>query len=499
MNESNVRSRRAVSLVVLSMLVPGSAQRVAGNQMVGRAALRVAAGVLVALVLLTFIALIDRGRVVGLLLHPVATIGAKVLLWGLFLGWALLLLDSWRLARPPRLVRRARLVLTLLVVTGLVVAASATAFLSRGLTAAEQVSAVFAGGGRTDATAGRYNILLLGADAAEGRVGIRPDSINVASVDAATGRTVIFGLPRNLAKVPFPASSPLVDLHPEGYDCDGCYLNAIHTLGEDNAELYPGQDAGLTAMREAVGHVLGLDINYYAMVDMAGFSRLVDALGGVTLDSNVRVPIGGVSNPVVDWIEPGDDVHLDGHQALWYARSRHGSSDYERMVRQKCVMKAMAKQLDPATVATRFVALSKAGRDLVSTDVPAQEVVELTELALKAKDLPFEIINFSPPLITPADPDFDLIRAQVAEALEPPKAAEPSPSPTDKAPSEKPRPEEPSPSPKPDAVSPPATTKVSPAPVPTTKAAQTAAPAPKTSEAPEAPAEEDVEWLCRVG
>ena len=63
---------------------------------------------------------------------------------------------------------------------------------------------VFGGGGDQVAKQGRYNVLLLGGDAGRDRVGLRPDSMTVASVDAETGRTVLISLPRNLQAVPFP-------------------------------------------------------------------------------------------------------------------------------------------------------------------------------------------------------------------------------------------------------------------------------------------------------
>ena len=66
------------------------------------------------------------------------------------------------------------------------------------------MTSVFAGGGETKAQAGRYNILLLGGDAGKGRIGLRPDSLTVASIDAETGRTVLISLPRNMEDVPFP-------------------------------------------------------------------------------------------------------------------------------------------------------------------------------------------------------------------------------------------------------------------------------------------------------
>ena len=194
-------------------------------------------------------------------------------------------------------------------------------------------------------------------------------------------------------------------------------LNGIYSLGQENAASYPGRDAGLAATTEAVEATLGLDINYYAMVDLAGFQSLIDAVGGIRLDIGKRVPIGGIGSAVNGYIEPGQKVHLDGYHALWFARSRVDSDDYERMVRQKCVLAAMAKQLDPAVMATRFVDLAAASSDIVRTDVGPGEVSQLAELALKGRSLPVETVNFAPPLIETAHPDLELIRATVIDTI----------------------------------------------------------------------------------
>jgi LCP family protein required for cell wall assembly len=194
-------------------------------------------------------------------------------------------------------------------------------------------------------------------------------------------------------------------------------LNGIYTLGEEHADLYPGQEAGLAAIKEAVSETLGLELNYYAMVDMGGFEALIDAMGGIRLDIAKPIPIGGVSTKIKGYIEPGTNVLLDGYHALWFARSRAESSDYERMVRQKCVMSAMAQQLDPMTVATKFGELSEAGGDLLRTDVGRGEAYELAELALKAKGLKVSSVNFAPPLIVSAHPDFALIRETVQKKI----------------------------------------------------------------------------------
>jgi len=434
-----VQQRRAVGFMLMSAVLPGSVQSFAGNRRVGRLAGRVF-GAAVALLILTLIGMVfARGFTTGILLTPWVGLVLRALLWILFAGWALLLLDSWRLARPMRLARRGRLGLTLTTLLLIVALGGVTNVAAGALTGAVNVGEVFQGGGDTDVKEGRYNILLLGADAAASREGLRPDSINVASVDVATGRTVLFGLPRNLQRVRFPRSSPLRELYPEGFRCEdnGCMLNGIWTLGEDHADLYPDREAGLEAMKEAVSETLGLELNYYAMVDMQGFSTLIDAMGGIRLDIAKPIPIGGVSTKISGYIEPGRDVLLDGYHALWFARSRAESSDYERMVRQKCVMSAMVQQLDPVTVATRFVELSEAGSNILRTDVPRAEVMSLAELALKAKDHKIASINFAPPLITSANPDFDLIRSTVVEKIDASEAldeAGPKAEPTKPAP-----------------------------------------------------------------
>lgn len=431
-----VHNRRAVGYLLMSALLPGSVQRFAGHRGVGVVATRIWGAVVVLVIGVAVAALIAPGPVVATLLTPWVATTAKVLAWVLFAGWLVLLFDSWRLARPMGMPRRTRLLMTIGVgVLGIAVG-FATTFIANAFTAASNVGEVLPGGGDTEEKHGRYNVLLLGLDSADDRIGIRPDSINVASVDAETGQTVLFGLPRNMEKVPFPEDSPLHEIYPDGFSCPDseCMLNAVWTEGEAHADLFEDdEEAGLEATKDAVGATLGLEINYYALVDMHGFSAMIDALGGIEVDVLKRVSIGGGGSPVSGYIEPGADVHLDGQHALWFARSRHDSSDYERMQRQKCVMAAMMNQLDPQTVATKFVEMSEAGRDLLRTDVGRDQIVELVQLALQAREHEIASVNFTPPLVPETfDPDFDMIRATVQEYIEAAEGADESaPAPTD--------------------------------------------------------------------
>ena len=416
-----VALRRGIGYLAGTMLLPGSAQLVAGNRRVGVIALRVLGALLGLLVLTCLLALVWR--------TPVVTLAAsgtfwRILQWvviALGLGWAALILDAWRVARPLTMAPRARLGFGI----GALVLAMAVFFSSLGLGSMARAqgdlfSTVFGGGGSRKATDGRINVLLLGGDAGADREGLRPDSITVASINQSTGRTVLFSLPRNLEDVDFPESSPLHDLYPDGYSCDdhSCLLNSIYMLGQDHKDLYPGvKDPGVEATTEAVEQTLGLSINYYAMIDLQGFIALIDAVGGITLDVNKRVPIGGGTSKVFGYIEPGKNKHLDGYHALWFARSRHGSSDYERIMRQKCVMSAMLNQLNPATVVVKFNDIAGAGEQIAATDVPAGDVNRLMTLATKAKALPIASVSFTPPLIYPGNPKFEVIRETVKQSI----------------------------------------------------------------------------------
>ena len=433
-----IKLRRALSYLGMTLILPGSTQLTAGNRRVGRVALRIWAVLWGTALAAGIFALIWRGAAVSLFTNDVVLRVLQVLLILVALGWGALLVDSFRLARPPELARRHRLgfatlnlVLVLAVVGGLMASASIVS------TQRDFVSAVFAGGGDTEAKHGRFNVLLMGGDADTGRPGLRPDSMTVASIDAETGRTVLVSLPRNMEEVPFAAGSPMRKKFPKGFGCrDGsCMLNAIYSYATEHKELYPGvKDPGAQATKEAIEGATGLKINYYVLIDLKGFRSLIDAVGGITLDINLRVPIGGGGSKVSGYIEAGRNVHLDGYHALWFARSRHDSSDYARIARQKCVMNAMLNQLDPVTVLTNFNKIAGAGKQIVATNIPTSVINQLMELAQAARKKPIASVALVPPLIYPGSPNVtkmhSLVQKKIAgsEAIDRPPVASPEPS-----------------------------------------------------------------------
>ena len=420
-----LRFRRALALLLMTLVLPGSAQLVAGNKRVGRIALRVVGALLCSALLLAVLGKAWPSALSTLLFNPVVLGALRVLMVVLAVGWAALFLDAWRIGDPLRLAQRQRLAVFSLNGVLCVAVCGSLLFGSHLVSVHRSLVVDMFGSGVISATeSGRYNVLLLGGDAGESREGLRPDSLTVASIDEDTGRTVLFGLPRNLENVPFPEGTPMHEEFPSGFDCEGCYLNSVYTWAADHADLFPPEidDAGAYATKNAVEGVTGLKINYYAMVDLRGFRELVDAVGGVTLTVPEPLPIGR-TGAIQGWVAPGHR-RLNGYETLWFARSRATSDDYSRMARQKCVMNAMLNQLSPRTVLTQFQDIAEASKDTVTTDIPAAELDTFLQLAVKARRLPVDSVSFVPPTVQTYDPDYDRIQAMVERAVDRSEAAD---------------------------------------------------------------------------
>ncbi|MCT1774841.1 LCP family protein [Brachybacterium sp. p3-SID957] len=268
---------------------------------------------------------------------------------------------------------------------------------------------------------GRINILLLGQDAGDDRTGTRPDTIMVASVDTESGHTALFSIPRNLEHVRFPEDTPAAEVFPDGFRYFGRnqdLINAVWRWAEDRPDLFPGDpEPGLTATTWAVEETLGLEMDYYAMVNLQGFEDLVDAIGGVDLVVERRIPIGGGSGPIDGYIEPGDQK-LDGYHALWYARSREGSDDFNRMCRQQRIVRAVAEEADPATVAMSVPRLVTATEKNIATDIPVRDLDAFVELALRIKEAGFTSYPITQDVTPSGDPDWDYLKAWAQASIE---------------------------------------------------------------------------------
>jgi LCP family protein required for cell wall assembly len=412
--------RRGVMLMLMTLVLPGSAQVVAGRRRTGWIALRIWFGLIATVALLFVVGLVFSSFVFWFLSNTFVLGLVRILLMLMAIGWAYLFIDAWRIADPLAMQKNQRLAMVgingvlCFAVTGTLLFASHVVGVQK-----DFLSSMFGNGTVTSAHAGRYNMLLLGGDSGADRWGLRPDSISVASVDEQTGKSVIFGLPRNMLNFPFAKGSIMAQQFPNGFNCGSqCELNSLATWAADHKPLFKGvPNPGVEATKEAVEGITGLKINYYAMVNLQGFEKLVDAVGGVRLRVRDPIPIGGIGHAVTGHIRPGYRK-LNGFETLWFARSRVAADDYSRMARQKCVMNAMLHQLSPKTVLLKFDDIAKASQALITTDLPQSEVDTFMQLALKARSEPVRTVSFVPPLISTGNPDIAKIHKAVKKAID---------------------------------------------------------------------------------
>jgi LCP family protein required for cell wall assembly len=412
----------------MSLLIPGTAQLVGGNRKLARFALRVTLVNVSLIALAGILFLINRNWLVGILTVPFITTVLGWYLWIFAAFWFLLIIDAMRLSQLGRVEGRSKwILLGAFLGIGALGGGSIAYAGNVSVSSASAISSIFNQAGSTEPIDGRYNILVLGSDAGSDRFGVRPDSISVFSISATTGKVVVIGIPRGLEHVPFSSDSPLWKAYPNGWTClNECLINALYKNVMDNhQDLYPdakkhGSTAGVEATKDAVEGVTGLKLSSYVMIEMHAVSKLIDALGGVTIDVKQRLPIGGQADDASDakgWIEAGKQ-HMNGYTALWYARSRHTTSDFDRMRRQKEVEQAVLDQMSPATIFTRFQEVAAAGKQLVMTDVPKDMLSTYLDLAIKAKKKGMKVLDLVPEKgYHPGNPNYTKIRQDIANII----------------------------------------------------------------------------------
>ncbi|RBY96927.1 LytR family transcriptional regulator [Blastococcus sp. TF02-8] len=448
----------ALGWTVLGAILPGTGYLAAGRRRLGGVVL----GVFLLLVAgVVWLATGGRRFTARTAVDTDVLLGATVGIGVLALLWAVVVVTGYRML-VPRGTGRGRHVLGGLLVALLVAGVAGPAVLAGRfvMTSRDLIDDVFADD-RESATVPdtpdpfgskeRVNVLLLGGDGGVGREGVRTDTVIVASTDTETGDTTLFSLPRNLENLPFPADSPLREVYPDGFEAGSeseSLLNAVYRNGpaEHPDILGPTDDPGADFLKLGVGEALGLDIDYYVLVNLEGFSRLVDALGGITVNVNYYVPINGdpgTRELPDDYIEPGPNQEMDGYTALQFARGRFGLTDYDRMARQRCTIQAIVDAADPVTLLQRYQELAATTEDIVSTDIPRSVLDDFVDLAFLVKDADLRSVVFDQQVIDPAYPDYDRVRQLVQEALQPPvapAAGTSAPAPTAGAPAPAPDP-----------------------------------------------------------
>lgn len=289
------------------------------------------------------------------------------------------------------------------------------------------------------------NVFLMGRDNGDDREGTRPDTMLVASIDTKTGNTALISVPRNLAFPIFPEGSELAKSWPDGFRPTGQssvdLINSVWQWGEENKDDIGnthGLEPGMFTTMQAVEGSLGLNLDYWAAVDMAGFEDVVDAIGGVKIDVERPIPMGGgksmsgVANDVYGWVDPGPQT-LRGKDALWYVRSREGSDNYDRMCRQQRMIKTTLDQVDPRELATAYPKLANSATKNIATSIPQNEVPAFIELAISMQKGDVTTVQINNDVTPTYDPDFDVLHKWILDEVKGASEGEETPKPTNTA------------------------------------------------------------------
>jgi LCP family protein required for cell wall assembly len=249
-------------------------------------------------------------------------------------------------------------------------------------------------------TGGRLNVLLIGADQRPKEGTFNTDTLIVASIDPKTKQVALFSLPRDTVNVPLPPGPAQAV-----YGVVPCKINSLWTTARGRPDLFPGNDRqrGFQALKDTLGYLYGIDISYYVEVNFDGFRKVVDSVGGVTIN---------VQFPVLDDAYPSDEgggrlarvyisagiQHMTGAQALVYARSRHGSIDFDRSQRQQRVLVSLKDQTNVNALLPRLPDLVQALKSAIHSDMPVDQLPSLLRLADGVDTANIRSYVFSPPL-----------------------------------------------------------------------------------------------------
>lgn len=263
------------------------------------------------------------------------------------------------------------------------------------------------------------NILLLGADYSGTGIISRTDTIIIASIRPGDRMVTLISIPRDL----------YVDIPGRGMN----RINTAFVYGE--LDHYPGGGAAL--LKETILNNLGVTIHHIAMVNFDGFRQIVDTLGGV--DVPLACPFAdyrlNAATQSLYWYSVGPGVvHMDGYTALWYARSRMSSNDFDRGRRQQEILRAIYNKALQLDIIPQIPSLYENFQEVVLTDMTLPDILEFVPLSLDVSAPRIRSFSISGPTmvhswITPGGayvliPNKDGIYFMLQKALGPPEEDE---------------------------------------------------------------------------
>ena len=222
--------------------------------------------------------------------------------------------------------------------------------------------------------ADQINILLVGVDAREGDTDSRSDTMMLVTLDNKNGQIKL--------------TSFLRDSYVE--------IAGRNRSSKLNSAYFRG---GIQMLVDTLELNFGVEIPYYALVDFEIFTTIVDELGGINVDvtekeSYYTYHSGKVGVPVR--IEAGEDVLLNGEQALWYSRIRYLDSDFMRTKRQRKVISAIVEKALTKEI-PELLDLAEAVMPLVKTNLDSDKIMEIGIDAVMDKAWSYPIVQHQIP------------------------------------------------------------------------------------------------------
>ena len=238
-------------------------------------------------------------------------------------------------------------------------------------------------------TGSRITVLLAGVDQYSTRAQHLYDSLMVVSVDTKAKTIAMVSVPRDSSGYPlyFGGTGHIK-------------INSIPTYVKNGWLDSP--DDPLTTLVKEIGYLVGVPINYYGVMDLGAFMKIIDLVGGVDVNND-----SAINDPSYDWMDgspygfalSAGPHHLNGRNALAYTRSRHGSgnSDYARAARQQEVLASVAHKMATPAMITKLPGLMDAAGSSVNTNFPASQVPDMVEFAQSVPSANYANYVLGPP------------------------------------------------------------------------------------------------------
>ncbi len=234
----------------------------------------------------------------------------------------------------------------------------------------------------------RVTVLLVGVDNTHAAERGLTDTLILASFDPIAESLTMISLPRDTARLPFYRGG---EFRPR--------INNLLQTAARNPEQYP--DGPMETLVAEMSYIMGIPIDYYAQIDIAGFTELVDMVGGVdvVLDGPIQDETYQFSPTETGFFLDAGYHHLDGKTATAYARSRHGpgNSDYERARRQQQILLALRSKMNDPGLMTNLPGLLHVLSNIIRTNAPLDQLPEIVSIAMASTTAEPTRIVLAPP------------------------------------------------------------------------------------------------------